>query len=347
MRRTDMNNYSFDAVIFDMDGVVTKTARVHAKAWKTVFDEYLESRAKKNKETFKEFTYEEDYLNYVDSNYGYNGSTYKQLKIMADIDVPDGDLSMHSPCAIQLNEYISLTAQHGMVCLDGRTGVQHDNGFSASAERVAILSEKGDAHFGHGSTINAEELFIQAYGTAKVGNNAVLNISGLFTILSTSDKLGSKTWIKQGSTIVADTIIMKGFGDVVIDVHTAINAQGAIWMFSTGGSKAWIKPDCHLHATALCMEAKNEVIIGEHADITVEGEIRMISTGDYQNSKVWIKQGAEVAAENLEMSGQNTTLGMNSSVSAISNFHMEAEDSQKCTLMGSYSAATISGNCLE
>ena len=71
-------------------------------------------------------------------------------KIMADIDVPDGDLSMHSPCEIQLKGNISLTTQHGMVCLDGRKGVQDDNGFSVTAERVAILSEQGNAHFGHG-----------------------------------------------------------------------------------------------------------------------------------------------------------------------------------------------------
>ena len=35
-----------DAVVFDMDGVVTKTATVHAAAWKKLFDAYLEQRAK-------------------------------------------------------------------------------------------------------------------------------------------------------------------------------------------------------------------------------------------------------------------------------------------------------------
>ena len=40
----DMLN--FDAVIFDMDGVVTKTASVHSLAWKRMFDEYLREREK-------------------------------------------------------------------------------------------------------------------------------------------------------------------------------------------------------------------------------------------------------------------------------------------------------------
>ena len=35
-----------DAVIFDLDGVITRTARVHAAAWKAMFDEYLRRRAR-------------------------------------------------------------------------------------------------------------------------------------------------------------------------------------------------------------------------------------------------------------------------------------------------------------
>ena len=35
------------AVIFDLDGVVTKTAMVHSKAWKIVFDKYLQLLSKR------------------------------------------------------------------------------------------------------------------------------------------------------------------------------------------------------------------------------------------------------------------------------------------------------------
>jgi beta-phosphoglucomutase-like phosphatase (HAD superfamily) len=35
----------YDAVLFDLDGVVTKTASVHASAWKKLFDSFLEQRA--------------------------------------------------------------------------------------------------------------------------------------------------------------------------------------------------------------------------------------------------------------------------------------------------------------
>ncbi len=40
-----MNRTPWRAVILDMDGVITQTARVHARAWKSMFDEYLEQRS--------------------------------------------------------------------------------------------------------------------------------------------------------------------------------------------------------------------------------------------------------------------------------------------------------------
>jgi len=64
---------NFDAVIFDMDGVVTKTAAVHSLAWKRMFDEYLHFREKKYNEPFREFTHAADYLAYVDGRPRYQG----------------------------------------------------------------------------------------------------------------------------------------------------------------------------------------------------------------------------------------------------------------------------------
>jgi alpha,alpha-trehalase len=54
-----------DAVVFDMDGVVTDTARVHAAAWKRLFDDWLRGWAARTGEAFAEFT-DADYRTYVD-----------------------------------------------------------------------------------------------------------------------------------------------------------------------------------------------------------------------------------------------------------------------------------------
>ncbi len=56
----------FDAILFDLDGVLTGTARVHAKCWKKMFDEYLEKLARKTGEPFVPFDADADYKLYVD-----------------------------------------------------------------------------------------------------------------------------------------------------------------------------------------------------------------------------------------------------------------------------------------
>ncbi|NQU85106.1 MAG: beta-phosphoglucomutase family hydrolase [Mariniphaga sp.] len=67
------NTLSFGAVIFDMDGVITKTALTHAAAWKKMFDEFLRKRETEHGEKFVEFTHAGDYLPYVDGKPRYKG----------------------------------------------------------------------------------------------------------------------------------------------------------------------------------------------------------------------------------------------------------------------------------
>lgn len=61
-----MNSVAFGAVIFDLDGVITFTARTHATSWKRMFDEFLEHRAEHAGVPFVPFDIEADYLTYVD-----------------------------------------------------------------------------------------------------------------------------------------------------------------------------------------------------------------------------------------------------------------------------------------
>ncbi len=63
----------FDAAVFDLDGVVTRTARVHAASWKHLFDEYLRQHAERSEEPFRPFDVESDYRHYVDGKPRYEG----------------------------------------------------------------------------------------------------------------------------------------------------------------------------------------------------------------------------------------------------------------------------------
>jgi len=81
----------FDAVIFDLDGVITNTAQVHAAAWKKMFDRYLQSREERFDEPFKEFTHAGDYLPYVDGKPRYKGvASFLESR---GIELPFGDPS--------------------------------------------------------------------------------------------------------------------------------------------------------------------------------------------------------------------------------------------------------------
>ena len=56
----------FEALIFDLDGVITQTASIHARAWKRLFDEFLARRVTETDGTFVPFDLENDYRRYVD-----------------------------------------------------------------------------------------------------------------------------------------------------------------------------------------------------------------------------------------------------------------------------------------
>jgi beta-phosphoglucomutase family hydrolase len=56
----------FDALIFDLDGVITRTASIHARAWKKLFDQFLAQRAAQTGAPFVPFDSDLDYRRYVD-----------------------------------------------------------------------------------------------------------------------------------------------------------------------------------------------------------------------------------------------------------------------------------------
>jgi beta-phosphoglucomutase family hydrolase len=62
-----------DAVLFDLDGVLTDTASLHARAWKSMFDEFLRRFSAVHDLPFDPFTIATDYRTYVDGKPRYEG----------------------------------------------------------------------------------------------------------------------------------------------------------------------------------------------------------------------------------------------------------------------------------
>jgi beta-phosphoglucomutase family hydrolase len=77
------------ACLFDLDGVLTKTATVHAAAWKQMFDEYLRQRAQRTGEPFVAFDSDSDYGEYVDGKPRYDG--VRSFLASRGIELPEGE----------------------------------------------------------------------------------------------------------------------------------------------------------------------------------------------------------------------------------------------------------------
>lgn len=76
------------ACLFDLDGVLTSTAKLHAAAWKEMFDGYLKGRADKSEAAFVAFDDVADYDTYVDGKSRADGT--RSFLQSRGIDLPLG-----------------------------------------------------------------------------------------------------------------------------------------------------------------------------------------------------------------------------------------------------------------
>ncbi len=76
------------ACLFDMDGVLTQTAVVHAAAWKEMFDEFLRARAESNRTEFVPFDAHAEYDAYVDGKPRLDGT--RSFLESRGIELPEG-----------------------------------------------------------------------------------------------------------------------------------------------------------------------------------------------------------------------------------------------------------------
>ena len=90
----------YDAVLFDLDGVLTPTAKIHALCWKRLFDSFLEQHAQNTGTPFQPFDIQSDYRLYVDGKPRYEG--VKSFLAARGIQLPEesskptsGETSVH------------------------------------------------------------------------------------------------------------------------------------------------------------------------------------------------------------------------------------------------------------
>lgn len=146
----------FDAVIFDMDGVVTQTAHVHAAAWKKMFDTYLAARGACSGESYAPFSIQHDYTRYVDGKPRYDG--VRDFLAARGIRLPEGnsadadDVETVRGLGNRKNAYFQqVLDEQGAECYDTTVALirqLHDAGIktaiiSASKNARAVLTAAG------------------------------------------------------------------------------------------------------------------------------------------------------------------------------------------------------------
>ncbi|HVA07560.1 MAG TPA: beta-phosphoglucomutase family hydrolase [Acidimicrobiales bacterium] len=88
------------ACLFDLDGVLTETAKVHAAAWKEMFDAFLKARSYKSGDPFVAFDEVADYDHFVDGKPREDGT--RSFLESRDIDLPEG-AAHDQPGAMTIN----------------------------------------------------------------------------------------------------------------------------------------------------------------------------------------------------------------------------------------------------
>lgn len=109
----------FDAVLFDLDGVLTSTAKIHSSCWKTMFDDFLRHRAAERKEPFQPFGIDTDYKRYVDGKLRYEGvrSFLTSRNISLTEGTPEDPPSVETICGLgnRKDELVKAAINQGEV----------------------------------------------------------------------------------------------------------------------------------------------------------------------------------------------------------------------------------------
>ncbi|MEV7121763.1 HAD family hydrolase [Kitasatospora griseola] len=124
-----------NAFLFDLDGVLTQTAKVHAAAWKDMFDAFLRSEAERTGAPFVAFDPVEDYDRYVDGRPRLDGT--RQFLASRGIELPEG--AAQDPPGARTVNGLSAAKNDTVLRMIREQGVQPYRGSVAYLQRLRAL----------------------------------------------------------------------------------------------------------------------------------------------------------------------------------------------------------------
>jgi beta-phosphoglucomutase family hydrolase len=260
------SKYLFEAIIFDLDGVITQTALVHSHAWKNMFDDYLRQRETQHGEPFMEFTQKADYLPYVDGKPRYEGvkSFLESRGIHIPFGDPSDDVALETVCGLGNRKNITFNEvlkRDGVSVYDSTVQMIHD--LKKAGIKVGVAS----------SSKNCE---------------AVLEAAGLMPLIETrvdgvvSAELGLKGKPEPDIfTTAAANLGVKPHNAIVVEDATSGVAAGKAGNFGL--------------VLGLAREENRQELLINGADIVVED----ISETSLEALNDWFKKGMESDGWNI------------------------------------------------
>lgn len=141
---------AFEGVVFDLDGVVTRTAALHATSWKRMFDEFLQQHAQSTGLPFEPFTIEEDYRLYVDGRPRIDGITTflnsRSIKLpLGEVSDDPGFGSAWALGNLKNRGFTELVREQGVEVMEGTVALIKQ--LRARGIRVAVASSSKNCQF--------------------------------------------------------------------------------------------------------------------------------------------------------------------------------------------------------
>jgi beta-phosphoglucomutase family hydrolase len=146
---------AIQACLFDLDGVLTQTAKVHAAAWKEMFDDVLRARAARTGEPFVPFDAFHDYDEYVDGKPRYDG--VRSFLASRGITLPEGD--PNDPPSAETVAGLGNRKNELVLALIHRDGVE---AYDGSVRYVQAVREAGLHRAVVSSSANCQEVLAAA-----------------------------------------------------------------------------------------------------------------------------------------------------------------------------------------
>jgi kojibiose phosphorylase len=203
----------FDAAAFDLDGVITRTATVHATAWKQLFDEFLDRRV--SSAGFAPFDRRRDYALHVDGKPRLAG--IRDFLASRTLDVPEGEpddppgrATMHGLARRKNELFLQAIARDGVEVFDD--SIRLVKALQAAGLKLAVVSASENT-----------DAILQAAGLKALFD---IQVDGLVAKqLRLKGKPAPDTYLHAAGLLDVEPRRMMGFEDALAGVE-ALRAAG-------------------------------------------------------------------------------------------------------------------------